>query len=63
MNKYWQEIEEIFKPKKYQDLFKLNEGASQSDLENLESSIGVQLPQSVKDFYRVHNGQEPYWQN
>lgn len=63
MNKYWQEIEEIFKPQNYQDLFKLNEGASQSELEDLESLIGVQLPQSVKDFYRVHNGQEPYWQN
>ena len=63
MHKYWQEIEEIFKPKKYQDLFKLNEGVSQSDLEDLESLIGLELPQSVKDFYRVHNGQEPYWQN
>ena len=63
MNEYWQEIEEIFKPQKYRDLFKLNDGASQSDLDNLESSIGLELPQSVKDFYRVHNGQEPYWQN
>ena len=63
MNKYWQEIEEIFKPKNYQDLFRLNDGASQSDLEDLESLIGLELPQSVKDFYRIHNGQEPYWQN
>lgn len=63
MNQYWQEIKTAFKPKKYQDLFKLNDGADSLAIENWELLIQEQLPRAVKDFYQQHDGQIPYWEN
>ena len=36
----------------------LNPGATQNEIELLETSIGVPLPSSFKEFYRWHNGQK-----
>jgi len=36
----------------------LNNPASQHDLEQLESSIGQELPKDFKEFYSIHNGQK-----
>jgi cell wall assembly regulator SMI1 len=35
----------------------LQPGATEDELQTVESDLGVRLPRPVKDFYRIHNGQ------
>lgn len=43
--------------------FKLNAGATEEELENLEKLIQHTLPEDFKNFYRIHNGQSAYRHN
>ena len=63
MNKYWQEISNIFKYKNVWNFFYLNDGASSSQIESLELLTQLQLPQSVRSFYQVHDGEIAFWKN
>ncbi|HEY9733755.1 MAG TPA: SMI1/KNR4 family protein [Drouetiella sp.] len=33
-------------------------GATAAEIEDVEKKLGVQLPQSMRDFYSIHNGQD-----
>jgi len=54
---YWEQIEERFARKNALKHLRLKEGATQEQLEKLERVIGLELPESVKAFYRIHDGQ------
>lgn len=59
MKETWKAVEDVLKeiaPLVYKDL---HEGASQADIDELESLIGVKLPADFIEFYKVHNGQTP----
>jgi len=56
----WQQI--IEKGKSQEDNFeqslKLKPGAKEEDFQHIESTLGVTLPEEMKSFYRIHNGQD-----
>jgi cell wall assembly regulator SMI1 len=58
MELYWKEIKEILSSLGCIDKLPLNQGATASELGELEIYIGVALPTELKNFLSVHNGQK-----
>ncbi|HEY8400345.1 MAG TPA: SMI1/KNR4 family protein, partial [Cytophagaceae bacterium] len=56
MEIYWQQIKTFLKKKEPSLLLILNEGAPIFKIEETEKQLGVSLPDSIKNFYRIHNG-------
>ncbi|MWV43331.1 SMI1/KNR4 family protein [Paenibacillus sp. HJL G12] len=46
-----------FRTPEYQDALNLLPGAADEELTHLEDKIGTKLPEEMKHFYKVHNGQ------
>lgn len=57
MKDSWDLIEQKLKQIVPETSIKLNNGVSDSDIQNLEKIIGAKLPHDFIIFYRVHNGQ------
>ncbi len=57
MSEYWKRFEEWIKINAPHLLKELNTGASQDDINKLESIIGQKLPDDFVEFYKIHNGQ------
>jgi cell wall assembly regulator SMI1 len=55
----WQKLERWLEEHAAHLLDELNPGALPADIANLEKAIGTPLPSAFRDFYKVHNGQEP----
>eukprot|EP01025_Chloroclados_australasicus_P023571 TRINITY_DN23863_c1_g1_i1.p1 TRINITY_DN23863_c1_g1~~TRINITY_DN23863_c1_g1_i1.p1 ORF type:complete len:423 (-),score=30.10 TRINITY_DN23863_c1_g1_i1:427-1695(-) len=54
----WKQIETWLLQNNMQELYQsLNQGCDKRDMDHLEQQIGMQLPQSLKAIYRIHNGQ------
>lgn len=47
------ERDPIFEEKLY-----LSEGATEEDFTTLERTLGVQIPEQLRSFYQIHNGQQ-----
>ena len=59
MKSKWKTIEEGLTRKKKKAVLKtFNPGVTQADIDELESLIGYALPENLKEFYRIHNGQD-----
>jgi cell wall assembly regulator SMI1 len=56
-NNFWSELEEKLLSLDCIEALKINEGASASELTKLEEHLGVDLPDEVKKFLSIHNGQ------
>ncbi|HSU15007.1 SMI1/KNR4 family protein [Longimicrobium sp.] len=56
---YWDEIESILRDRNCLDAFNLNAGASPGRIRELETDLRVELPDSVRQFLAVHDGQGP----
>jgi len=59
MKETWQIVAAKLKeiaPLVYEDL---NEGATQAEIDELQSLMGVKLPADLIEFYKIHNGQTP----
>lgn len=57
MKELWLKYE-LWLKKNYSDGFKsLNKGATEEELEKLESIIQIKLPESYRDCLKIHNGQ------
>ncbi|MDY8025145.1 SMI1/KNR4 family protein [Paenibacillus polymyxa] len=56
----WQRIIEkgISKEADFEKKLNLQVGARDEDFQILESTLGIKLPEEMKNFYRVHNGQD-----
>ena len=54
---YWRSIENALKAKNVWGKQKVNPGAADDELTNLEKTVQQTLPETFKDFYRIHNGQ------
>lgn len=54
----WERIKRIFDTKGSFDVLELNKGATADELAQLETHIGLQLPDSFKQFLSIHNGQD-----
>jgi cell wall assembly regulator SMI1 len=57
MSEYWEQIKERFAHKNALKYLRLKDGATKESIEKLERVIGLDLPESVKAFYRIHDGQ------
>jgi cell wall assembly regulator SMI1 len=57
MKKQWQRLENWLAENEPEAINNLNSGCSFGQLNILENEIGLNLPQSFKDFYLIHNGQ------
>lgn len=57
--KLWQQIFEKGSPleEQFQQSLNLQLGASDEELKLVEATLGVTLPEEMKSFYRIHNGQ------
>src|SRR4051812_28271529 len=53
----WKRIEKILRSEGL--LHHLRSGASEEDIANLESTVGMALPEDVREAYRHHDGQQP----
>ncbi|MEK8126464.1 SMI1/KNR4 family protein [Paenibacillus filicis] len=55
----WQRITEQGSSRKasFEETLHLQPGASDEDFQRLERILGIRLPEEMKDFYKVHNGQ------
>jgi cell wall assembly regulator SMI1 len=60
MKEFWTRIEQRIKELDCWNEMALQSGASESDLSDLERHLGVALPNSVREFLAVHNGQEGF---
>ncbi len=58
MQKKWQWFETWLAKNAPEVIDELNEGCSPEQLIKVENEIDLQLPQSFKDFYLIHNGQK-----
>jgi cell wall assembly regulator SMI1 len=58
MDDYWKEIEQSLSSLGCSDEAKLNSGASPADLDSLEKHLGVSLPEDLKGFLSIRNGQQ-----
>ncbi len=54
----WNNIEDLIAGDGHLDILALRSGASVEALDALERHLGVALPQSVREFLAVHDGQE-----
>ena len=57
MKTYWTKIENWILANCPQILDTLNIGASQQEINKLESTIALKLPSDFIEFYKIHNGQ------
>jgi len=53
----WEEIKNLINSNGDIEILKLAAGASIDELEEYEKKVGNRLPDSLKEFYRTHNGQ------
>lgn len=58
MNNSVEKIKEWLKLNSEQTLEHLNEPASESDISKVETDTGLPLPTAVKEFLRIHNGED-----
>jgi cell wall assembly regulator SMI1 len=58
MKNQWHRLEAWLEKEYPEMLADLNPGCNQEQLINVEKEIGVQLPESVKNFYLIHDGQK-----
>ena len=58
MQNQWQWFENWLAENVPEVIDDLNEGCDLEQLAEVENEIGLQLPQSFKDFYLIHNGQK-----
>lgn len=56
MKEIWGRIENWLKVNYPEGLDKLNEGASDELIKSTEQFVGVNFPDDVKDFFKIHNG-------
>ena len=57
MQDKWNQITTQLTTHNATDLIHLNPGATDEQIKALEDVIGLSLPESMKSFYRIHNGQ------
>jgi cell wall assembly regulator SMI1 len=66
MEELWHRLIELMRPHAPDVENWLNVGATEQQLRAAEEAMGVQLPDEVKEFYRIHNGQSrgshDFWQ-
>jgi cell wall assembly regulator SMI1 len=58
MKQYWVRFEKWLENNAPHLLDLLNPGASQADIDKLETLIGKKLPDDFIEFYKIHNGQQ-----
>lgn len=58
MEEVWRRIQLEFDKKYPQMTATLNAGATENDFSKLEKIINKDIPIELKDFYRIHNGQQ-----
>jgi cell wall assembly regulator SMI1 len=58
MKQYWKRFENWLIINAPNLLLQLNEGATQADIDKLETIIHKKLPVDFVDFYKIHNGQD-----
>ncbi len=58
MRDHWHRLEAWLAKEYPEMLADLNPGCAQEQLSNVEQEIGVRLPESVKNFYLIHDGQK-----
>ena len=58
MNTQWQWLENWLVKNAPEVINDLNDGCSLEQLLEVENEIGIELPQSFKEFYLIHNGQK-----
>lgn len=58
MEDLWHRIERWLRANAPDVLNTLRNGANEETIQKAESALGLVLPQSVKDFYSVHDGQQ-----
>jgi cell wall assembly regulator SMI1 len=59
MENYWSTIEQWLSENAPNILNTLNEGADEEKIAHLEELVGKKLPESFKEFYETHDGQQP----
>jgi cell wall assembly regulator SMI1 len=57
---YWGRIEKWLKENVSEILKYLQDGADNSEINNLEHNVNIKLPEDFIQFYKIHNGQIPY---
>ena len=57
MLEHLNEIKQIFSDKNVLDLMRLNPGASEEELLDLEQHLGISLPEDFRNYLATHNGQ------
>lgn len=57
MRAIWRRIESWLQQNAPEVLVTLQPGATEEELQEIESELRVALPAPVRDFYRIHNGQ------
>lgn len=57
MKEQWDQIESILKSQGVIPHIEVNDGATSEEIQALEEHVGVSLPQSLKEFLSIHNGQ------
>ncbi len=60
MKEIWQRIEVWLSENAPEVLGTLQQGATNEQIAELEQGIGVQLPEDVRESFRIHNGQIDY---
>jgi cell wall assembly regulator SMI1 len=58
MSHHWDQIKAILREQGCLEEFRLNPGASPTELRELEAHLGVELPAAVKEFLSVHDGED-----
>jgi cell wall assembly regulator SMI1 len=57
MKSAWREITEILRRERLLAAARINPGATRQELQDLETHLGLGLPESLKSFLTEHNGQ------
>jgi cell wall assembly regulator SMI1 len=57
MLSYWIRFKDWLQKNAPHLILAINEGATQKDIETLETVVGKKLPDEFVDFYKIHNGQ------
>jgi len=58
MEEYWTRFKTWLRANAPHLLLRINEGATQDDINTLQSLIGRPVPQDFVEFYKIHNGQK-----
>lgn len=59
ISKLWHRLEAWLRRNQPELDFELNPPATDEQLNEVEATIGAKLPAEVREFYKVHNGQNP----